>query len=240
MLVLTGLFAPSTIPAQDALLNNIQTWIGTGANEAAFEIDWDNGTANDALIWGYRWNGTATGEQMFDAIVAADPRLYAEISQPTEYGTSVFGLGFHQSGDQNFQLSPALSFNNQHLAYTDSDGVDDSRTAVTAGDFWQEGWEIAGYWSYWTSTADRVSADPSDWDSSDVSMTSRVLENGDVDGWVFDYNFAYPGSSPAVALDVAAVPEPSTWAFLGSFSGLIFVCFKRSHSSTPKAPSLRA
>jgi hypothetical protein len=223
LLALAGLFVSSAVHAD--LFDNIQLWVGTGANEAAVEIDWNNGTANDALIWGYRWNGTATGEQMLDAIVTADPRLYAEISEPTDYGTAVFGLGFHQSGDQNFQLSPALSFNSQHLAYTDYGGVNDSRTAVAAGDLWQEGWYNAGYWSYWLSTDVRVSANQSDWDFSDVGISSRVLDNGDVDGWSFAYNFN--ATPPATPLDVVPAPEPATWALL-VLSGLLFVCLKRN------------
>src|ERR1700722_6450084 len=79
ILMSVSAFAASSM-AQTDLFSSIQDWVGTGDNEAAFEIDWNNGTANDTLIWGYRWDGTATGEQMFDAIVAADPRLYAEIS----------------------------------------------------------------------------------------------------------------------------------------------------------------
>ena len=224
MPALAGLFVVSAARAD--VFDNIQLWVGTGANEAAFEIDWNNGTANDALIWGYRWNGTATGEQMLDAIVAADPRLYAEVSGTTQYGTALFGLGFHPSGYQNFPLSPSLTFNSQHLAYADYGGVNDSRTAVNAGDLWQEGWFNAGYWSYWLSTDNRLSADYTDWDYSGVGMSSRVLDNGDVDGWSFDYDFAWPGTTPAVPVDVAAVPEPATWA-LFALSGLLF-CLKKN------------
>jgi hypothetical protein len=225
-LVAMGLLAGGAARA-DALAN-IQTWVGTGTNEAGLEIDWENGSANSALVWGYRWDGTATGEQMFDAIVAGDPRLYAEISAPTAYGTAVFGLGFHASGDQNFLLSPALSFNSQHLAYTDFNGVDDSRTAVAAGDFWQEGWYTAGYWSYFNSTDSRLSADWSDWDDG-FDMTTRVLDNGDFDAQVFDYDFAYPGPNPAVPLDVAPAPEPGTWALL-ALSGILFAGCRRNRA----------
>jgi hypothetical protein len=229
--------------------------VGSGDNEAAFEIDWNNGMANDTLIWGYRWNGSATGEQMLDAIVAADPQLYAEISVPGEYGTQVFGFGFHPSGDQNFQLSasstPALSFNSQHLASTayDGSGVDYTRTAVTPGDFWQEG-DLQtgygadgnpddGYWSYFNSTDSRLTANPSDWDYASTGVTDRVLNNDDVDGWVFAFNSGAGDATPGVPFDVAPAPEPSTWALVG-LSGLVFVCFKRTHSIKKNAPLLPA
>jgi len=219
-LALAGLMAASAAHAD--IFDNIQYWVGSGANEAALEIDWNNGTANSALIWGYRWDGTATGEQMLDTIVAADSRLYAEVSGTTQYGTAVFGLGFHQSGDQNFLLNPSLTFNSQHLAYTDYDGVNDSRAAITSGDLWQEGWYNAGYWSYFVSTDSRLSADYTDWDYSGVGMSSRDLSNGDVDGWSFAYDFN--ANTPKVPLDVAPVPEPSTWALLGLSS--LFFCLK--------------
>ena len=101
--------------------SDIQDWIGTGSNEAGFEIDWYDGTTDYALCWGYRWNGTATGEQMLDAIVPSDPRLFAEVSGTTQYGTALFGLGYDQDGDQPFALSPSFSFNSQHLAFTGYD-----------------------------------------------------------------------------------------------------------------------
>jgi hypothetical protein len=235
--------------AQTDLFSGIQDWVGTGVNEAALVIDWNNGTADDSLIWGYRWNGSATGEQMLDAIVAADPRLYAEISVPGEYGTQVFGFGFHPSGDQNFQLSasstPALSFNSDHLAYTayDGSGVDYTRTAVTPGDFWQEGDYDTGYgtgaptdggWSYFNSTDSRLTANPSDWDYASTGITDRVLDNDDVDGWVFSYNDGAGDAVPAAPIDVAPVPEPSTWAILFG-GGISLACLRRNHRAQKTA-----
>ena len=160
--------------AQATSFADIQYWIGSGNNRAGLEIDWNDGKANHALSWGYRWNGGATGEQMFDAIVATDPRLYAEISGPTQFGTTVFGLGYDHNGDQVFPLSPTLGFSPQHLAVTNFAGVNDNRSAVDAGDRWQEGWLSAGYWNYWVSTDTRVSADVTDWSFSDDGMTTRA------------------------------------------------------------------
>ncbi len=199
--------------ARADLFNSIQFWVGSGTNEAAFEIDWNNGASNAAKIWGYRWNGPATGGQMLDAIVAADPRLYAEVSGSSPYGPALFGLGFQVSGDGDFPLSPSLSFDSEHLAYTNYDGVDDNRTVVDAGDFWQEGWYTAGYWSYWLSTDSRLSTNYSDWDYSDVGMTDRVLANGDVDGWSFSYNFE--DSTPAVPIPASSFSGPEIGAALG-------------------------
>lgn len=238
LVALSGCLAGSAVRAQD-LFAGIQDWVGTGDNEAAMVIDWNNGTVNDTLIWGYRWDGTATGEQMFDAVIAADPRLYAEVSAPdfdTGFGTAVFGFGFHPGADQNFQLSPSLNFNNEHLAYVEAYGdVNYMRTAVTPGDLWQEGFDNTGYpgdpddgyWALFSSTDSRLTADPSDWDSDYNGITGATLNNDDVDGWVFAFNGGQGDQVPAAPVDVAPAPEPSTWAFfLGS--GFFLVCLNRN------------
>jgi hypothetical protein len=158
------------------------------------------------------------------------------VSEPTEYGTALFGLGYHASGDQNFQLSPELSFNSEHLAYTDYDGVDDYRTAVDAGDQWQEGWYDVGYWSYWISTDSQLSlADStSDWDNaweySPTGMTERDLENGDVDGWDFSFYDGSGDSAPGIPSPAIPVPEPTVWA-MAALGGLGMIYRKKIHGS---------
>jgi hypothetical protein len=223
-LALSGVLASAS--AQTDLFSTIQNWTGTGANEAGLVIDWYNGTTSEgSLMWGYRWNGSATGEQMLNAIVAADPRLFAEENGfVTGFGDILFGIGYAGSGNEPIQLSPSLSFNSQHLALAPSYGaVDDSRTAVNAGDLWQEGFN-SGFWNYFTSTDSRLSADPSDWDSSNVGMTDRVLSNGDFDGWIFAPGFSSP--APSGFVPASPVPEPSTWALM-SLGGLGMIYFRR-------------
>ena len=106
-LALAGLFCVSKSLAVS--FNDIQFWIGSGTNRAALVVEWSTPesqigstvpapSADKTLLWGYRFNGTATGGQMFNAIVTADPRLYAvEIIDP-KYGTGVNGIGFHLAG----------------------------------------------------------------------------------------------------------------------------------------------
>ena len=71
---------PSFLSAQPFTFDDIEFWVGTGANRAALVIDWVEGsTEPPALVWGYRWDGTARGSDMLTAIVAADPRLFAKL-----------------------------------------------------------------------------------------------------------------------------------------------------------------
>jgi hypothetical protein len=214
--------------AQTDLFSTVQNWVGTGQNEAAMEFDWNEGTPGDALVWGYRWNGSATAEQMVDAIVAADPHLYGEVSGfDTGFGTDIFGLGYEQSGDGNFQLSPSLSFNSQHLAFADSyNDVNQGRTPVDAGDLWEEGADI-GYWQYFVSTDSQLAAnysnysDLSNWNYASSGISGVTLDNGDVDAFVFLDDYTDPTAYPSVPT-AAPVPEPSTWTLL-IYSGLTLI-----------------
>ena len=64
-----------TASAQMLNFVDIQNWTGTGANQAAMVIDWHDNKGPESLVWGYRWDGAATGLQMLQPIDAADPRL---------------------------------------------------------------------------------------------------------------------------------------------------------------------
>src|SRR3954470_10163315 len=77
----------------------IQYWVGKGANQAAFVVQWNDGKTSDALIWGFRWDGEATGEDMLKAIAKADHRFYSLLySNAPGAITSIGGLGFDLNG----------------------------------------------------------------------------------------------------------------------------------------------
>ena len=63
--------------------------------------------ANKTLVWGYRFNGTATGTQMFNAIVAADPRLYAvETVDPDLWHRCLNAIGYQSATAPVWPASP--------------------------------------------------------------------------------------------------------------------------------------
>lgn len=90
-------------------LDDIQFWTGSGTNRAALIIEWSspevfNSTTvpapvtTKALVWGYKFNGTVTAQDMALAILAADPKLYA-IGDISEYGLALDAIGYNLNGD---------------------------------------------------------------------------------------------------------------------------------------------
>lgn len=164
--------------------SDIQYWVGTGTNEAAFVVQWNDSKNPDALVWGFRWDGNATGEDMLKAIAKADRRFFSLLYQGTAFGTAVGGLGFdlngantnglYKSGNTTYPFYPANGIIN-----TSSYDFDDY-TAIDVADHWKSGW-TTGYWSYWVK-------DPADTDFnySGLGSTGRVLQNGSWDVWNFN------------------------------------------------------
>ena len=72
--------ASSVWSAKAATFDDIQFWTGSGTNRAAVVIDWKDGKNPGALLWGYRWNGAATGLDMLKGVVTADKRLFAHLA----------------------------------------------------------------------------------------------------------------------------------------------------------------
>ena len=85
--------------------------VGQGDKEAALVVKF-NDESNKSLVWGYRWSGTATGEDMFRAIAQSDSRLIL-FTQQTNYNGTVCGIGYYPDGnvlsDVTFDLDGAMS-----------------------------------------------------------------------------------------------------------------------------------
>ncbi|MDL2142881.1 DUF5074 domain-containing protein [Flavobacterium tructae] len=161
--------------------DDIKYWIGTGSNRAAFVVQWNDGKNTDALVWGFRWEGTATGEDMLKAILKADRRFFALLYKGTQTGSSVGGLGFDLNGiktiglykgtDYTYPLYPTNGFVNT-TAYDF-----DSYTAIDTNDHWQSGW-TNGEWTYWGKN----SAD-ADFTAVSTGASGRILQNDSWDVW---------------------------------------------------------
>ena len=190
-------------PARAGTMGGIEFWVGSGTNQAAVVIDWADGLAPESLVWGYQWNGDATGLDMLLAVIRADSRLFGHLGQYA-WGTAVFGLGYDRDGDGVFGVSPAPGFDADGVAWSLS--PDDSRTATDTDDHWREGWNN-GFWAYYVSSDAGAT-----WTSSQVGAADRVLTSGAWDGWRFapGFNSAPPGTPVP-----APVPEPAMPVLLG-------------------------
>lgn len=180
--------------------DDIEYWIGEGSNEAALVIDWDDSLEPVSMIWGYRWDGTATGEDMFFAVSETDSRFGG-------VGTSNWGTV--ENPDY----------------FVDSIGYD--LTGDSSNDHYQEGWwdsdtYTGEWWSYHTYDEDTNPwAAGQTWESPSNGMSGRQLSNGSWDGWYFTDGSGGSPSSPTAA----AIPEPST--FIMVILGTLILYWRR-------------
>lgn len=204
--------------SQAATFDDVKAWVGSGSNQAALVIDWNDGKTDESLLWGYRWNGSATGEDMLRAIVAADPNLYITVSGTTPYGVALFGIGYDTTGGNDFATTPAIIFVNR-VHENDSYNGNDGFFPANPLDHYQSGW-YAGYWSYWIKDTTN-----DDWGYSGLGMTSRQLVDGSWDGWSFD---DFSGTSGTPGEPVAAlIPEPASASMIGLAALFLAVGLRR-------------
>lgn len=178
-----------TVPVQAFTSSDVDFWVGTGEQEAVLVVDWKSGGEPQSLAWGFRWDGEATGRTMMDAITGADPRFFEESGFG---GGTVYGLGYDLDGDGG--------------SFVPSTDGSDTGFATDEDDHYAEGWLSAGFWSYW------VSEDGVDWGFSGLGIASRVLSDGDWDGWSWAPGFA--SAVPSVPTAAAPIPEPSALSLL--------------------------
>ena len=194
-LVPFGLASSSSFAA--FTFDDIDFWVGQGANEAALVIDWNGGPEPVSLAWGFRFDGAATGADMLMAVINADANLYGRFSS-FSFGDVIIGLGYDLDGD-GFSISDGTGFDPGGVAFT---GTSDGATADDADDHYAEGWNT-GFWSYWLGSGDPF--DGGAWDSSLVGFGDRVLSDGDWDG----YRFAPGFLAEQPREPIAAIPAPA-------------------------------
>ncbi|MDE6497460.1 MAG: hypothetical protein K2L21_02240, partial [Muribaculaceae bacterium] len=188
------------VPEGNFTFDMIESWSGEGSNRAALVIQWNNPAETNALVFGYRWDGLATGADMIRAVVSDHPQLYGliqytNVSSPTDPlgGYTINGFGWDLDGDGDIALKDTKD---NQIYYSESGlfihprGYDpekggssdydyDDWVAVDDDDFWGAGWYLS-YWSYWVKDTQEASFSYSGWGAS-----GRVLEDGSWDGWNF-------------------------------------------------------
>ena len=83
------------------------------------------------LAWGYRFDGAATAEDMFNAILAADPRLCAMASSVSASGKTVMGLGY----DLNNNRVLGTRYGTNMFSYSCLTNINSFTNGLAAGDY---------------------------------------------------------------------------------------------------------
>lgn len=97
ILLLFAALAAIGASAQKIDFNRIQYWTGEGSSRAALVVQFNcpGQTNPGALVWGFRWNGTApTCEEMFRAVAAGSPDLALLTQFTGDMGNTVCGVGY--------------------------------------------------------------------------------------------------------------------------------------------------
>jgi hypothetical protein len=144
-------------------LDEIQFWTGAGTNRAVLVVQWsapefrnnssvESPVANKSFAWGFRWNGSATAEDMLNAIAAADPRFVPVISPPTMFGISVLGFAFDLNGNGVVGIrngTNAVTKSSSNGSITLNTGSADVYQGLDAGDLYWGGWN-GPTWELWS------------------------------------------------------------------------------------------
>ncbi|MDE7443858.1 MAG: leucine-rich repeat domain-containing protein, partial [Muribaculaceae bacterium] len=219
----------TSVPDGKFTFDMIESWAGEGANQAALVIQWNTGKASEtsALVFGYRWDGQATGSDMIRAVVSANPQLYGliqytNVSSPTDpnggYTINGFGWDVDQQGPIQLRDTGDKTVAGGKI-YDSADGLFihprgyvpgqggssdydyDNWEAVDTNDYWQAGWYTKGYWSYWCKESVTGT-----FGYSGVGASGRVLSNGSWDGWSFQADFLMSDWKP---FEAAPAPIPA-------------------------------
>ncbi len=195
LFILLSLITSLSLRAQVFAPSDIQFFIGSGSNEAYFVVDWNNSLTPRTLAWGYRWNGTKTGEDMLRDIDASD--IWLEHSGILfAFGYALYGMGYDLQQDMSGFVVGSTPLEGGY--------------ANNPLNHYREGFGFtSGFWSYWTDNGANPYGTGS-WVLSPVGMSDRILVNGGWDGWSFSTDVATFTSTPPGTPVAAPIPEPGT------------------------------
>ena len=226
--IVSLLMCDRTVAGPVDWFDDVDFWVGAGSNRAAVAIDWfKDSTDEPALVWGFRWDGTATGQTMLNAIVMADPRLFAKSEGHGALGSAIYGLGY-DDGDGEFALDDDTVFD--EFGFAASAGPADLGVAADADDLYREGWFL-GFWHYGQSVGNPYGG--GSWQASPAGMTSRTLSDGDWDSWVYTESFsATPFAQNPIAAEPPASDDNADFNGDGVIDGSDFLAWQRGFSMT--------
>lgn len=82
--------------------DQIQHWAGDpdGEHKCALVIDFQDGQSEQSCVWGYRWNGTKTGEDLVRAVASQSSILTAMIQYTGTMGSTLNALGISANREE--------------------------------------------------------------------------------------------------------------------------------------------
>lgn len=195
-------------------LDDIQFWAGSGSKSAGLVVQWNCAGEENALVFGYHWDGRASGADMIKAIAEAHPLFYAllqytNVSSDLDPlgGYTINGMGWDADEDGDIFLIDTGHGDQQYDSETgffehprgykpgsggSSDYDYDNWKAGDKDDYWKAGW-FSGFWSYW------VGDDPNNLAFSSLGASGRELSDGSWDGWNYEDNFNLQSWKPLMA-----------------------------------------
>ncbi len=176
--------------------SKIQRWVGSGDNQAALVIQWNDGKDdNKMLVWGYRWaeGETKTGADMVLDIAKADPAFTTYASE-SSYGLYIQGFGYDLNGDGN------MAFDDGGAVVYPRNGRVDGGSPLDATDHWKSGWSYDGYFAYYLAGKSGA-----DYQYSGVGASGRKLSDGCVDLWSY-------GNGVITTTELSYLPKTTYWS----------------------------
>ena len=186
-------------------LDNIEYWVGAGANRTALVVQWNDGLTPVSVAWGYRWDGTATGLDMLRSI-AGSTRVEDPAGEPVGAASGADGRLNLGLVEYSFGLS-VLS-----LEYSPSAGATRTKSAwysgywqylIRGGNFEYYDWATEGMALY--DEAGSNSYESGAWTSSPIGAGDRPLIDGAWDAYAFAAEFI---AEPLVQPLAAKLPVP--------------------------------
>ena len=204
-----ALLSSVTASAQTFNLSDIKYWVGSGTNEAAFVVAWNDGNTPDSLVWGYKWSGTApTVFGMMQAIEAADSR-FSFTAHPFYPDQSIYSVYYDLTGLGGTPVvgTPALFFGAPNT---------ENGSPPYPGDHYKEGWIYNGFWGELIGNGNPYSG--GSWDSSYPTVQGvgvDTLTNNSWYGASFSTDLtSYSIPDPGFPTAVTTAPEPSAVCLL--------------------------
>ena len=196
---------------------NIVNWTGTGANQAALVVDFHDGTSKQSFVWGYRWDGAATGLNMLTAISSLTT-MGLTVDNPS-YVTLI---SHAESGITHSQDAYAYPFN-----YGWSYWIAGGSADIYSND------SPYGVIGTLDPAPNGGTAFPSGWTASPSGNSTRYLANGSWDAYsfgTFDTSNNWAPEVPPGATSYAAIPEPSALPLILLGIGTLLYARKRLHA----------